>query len=74
MRSKEQIHTIERSPLMRHNRYGASAIIEAGREESQRMLMERYHRIEATHEKNNGAGILADRFEQLKVKNMTPFK
>ena len=58
VRSKEQIHTMERSPLMRHNRYGASAIIEAGREESQRMLMERYHRIDATNEKNNGAGIL----------------
>ena len=34
VRSKDQIHTVEHSPLIRNNRYGASAIIEAGREES----------------------------------------
>ena len=37
---------MENLPGIRNNRYGASAIIEAGRQESQRLLMERYRRID----------------------------
>lgn len=37
---------MENPPGIRNNRYGASAIIEAGRQESQRLLMERYRRID----------------------------
>ena len=39
---------MEGTPSIRGNRYGAGAsgIIEAGRQESQRLLMERYRRIE----------------------------
>lgn len=33
---------------MRNNRYGAGAIVEAGRQESQRLLMERYRRIDVS--------------------------
>ena len=33
---------------LRNNRYGAGAIIEAGRQESQRLLMERYRRIDVS--------------------------
>ena len=44
------------SAAMRGNRYGggASGIIEAGRQESQRLIMERYRRIDVNDQQNSG--------------------
>lgn len=48
------------TPSIRGNRYGAGAsgIIEAGRQESQRLLMERYRRIDVDN--NSGGGANSD--------------
>ena len=47
--SKDYLYQDPHGHHIRHNKYqGTNSIVEAGRQESQRMLMERYRRIDTS--------------------------